>query len=170
MGWPDLSGILGDLRWAVAGAVAARRYMPERATRDLDVVVLAADAAEARSRLGSAGFVLRGELSIGGTEWRAPDGTPIDLIEVGESWWERALQDAKANRDDEGSPVLTLPYLVLMKMQASRPQDVADISRMLGAATAQQVADARSIVARHSPDDVEDFDSLLELGRLEHPG
>ena len=36
--WPDLSEIFDDLLWAVVGAVATRLYMPERMTRDLDVV------------------------------------------------------------------------------------------------------------------------------------
>ena len=35
--WPNLGPILSGLQWAIVGAVAARNYMPERATRDLDI-------------------------------------------------------------------------------------------------------------------------------------
>ena len=34
----------------------------------------------------------------------------------------------------DGLPIIDLPYLVLMKLSASRTQDLADISRMLGLA------------------------------------
>lgn len=37
--WPDLRELLDGLRWAVAGGAAPRAYMPERVTRDLDIVV-----------------------------------------------------------------------------------------------------------------------------------
>src|SRR3990172_2175292 len=67
MRWPDLSDVLGGLPWAVVGAAATRLYMPERSTRDLDVVVLKKDAAAARRRLRTAGYQYRGELAIGGS-------------------------------------------------------------------------------------------------------
>ena len=38
--FPNLSGILEGVEWVVVGAVAARAYMPERATQDLDILVL----------------------------------------------------------------------------------------------------------------------------------
>ena len=37
--WPDLRIVLQGIRWAVVGAVATRAYMPERMTRDLDILV-----------------------------------------------------------------------------------------------------------------------------------
>ena len=36
--------------------------------------------------------------------------------------------------DAAGFPVLDLPYLVLMKLETSRAQDLADLSKMLGLA------------------------------------
>lgn len=32
--WPDFTAVLSPIRWAVVGAVAARHYMPERATHE----------------------------------------------------------------------------------------------------------------------------------------
>jgi len=43
MRFPDLGPILTPVQWAVIGAVAARLYMPERVTRDLDVAVAGSD-------------------------------------------------------------------------------------------------------------------------------
>ncbi|MBM3946076.1 MAG: hypothetical protein FJ315_01585 [SAR202 cluster bacterium] len=44
----DITEVLGAIRWAVVGGVATRRYMPEKATQDLDVVVRKQDATQAR--------------------------------------------------------------------------------------------------------------------------
>jgi hypothetical protein len=66
--------------------------------------------------------------------------------------------------------VLTLPYLVLMKLLAGRVQDTADVTRMLGAAEAHQVAEVRKIVALNEPNALEDLESLVALGRLEREG
>ena len=56
MNWPSLADIFREIPWAIVGAVATRLYMPERATGDIDVVVLPTDIAEAQRRLQSAGF------------------------------------------------------------------------------------------------------------------
>ena len=72
------------------------------------------------------------EPSITGRKLNAPDGTEIDLILIPFPWIDEALQLDK--RDPSGYPVLDLPYLVLMKMETSRAQDLADLSKMLGLA------------------------------------
>src|SRR5438132_14177609 len=82
--WPDLTDALGSLPWATVGGVATRHYAPERATVDLDVLVERGTAPTARERLQQAGFGYKGELTVGGSTWRAPDGTPIDVLESDE--------------------------------------------------------------------------------------
>ncbi|MHB8515300.1 MAG: hypothetical protein ACYDCT_07910, partial [Dehalococcoidia bacterium] len=57
--------------------------------------------------------------------------------------------------------------LVLMKLGASRVQDLADVTRMLGAASADDVERVRATVRTHAPDVGDDLDSLIALGRLE---
>lgn len=59
---------------------------------------------------------------------------------------------------------------MLVKVRASRLQDVADASRMLGQATDVQLAATRAISDRLAPDDREDLESLITLGRLEMEG
>ncbi len=170
MRWPDLSTILVGIPYAVAGAVATRAYMPERATSDLDIVVVAGDVPRAASRLRAAGYRERGALVIGRMAWLSPDGVPVDLIEGSEGWWPQALEEAAQHPDRDGEPILPLPWLVLMKLGASRVQDLADVTRMLGAASADDIGGVRGIVRTHAPDVGDDLDSLIALGRLEAEG
>ena len=164
---PDLRPILDPIPWAIVGAVAARLYMPERSTRDVDIAIWHEDAAVIRERLRAAGFVYHDELSIGGSSWYAPDGLPLDVVELRDAWARQALEESQGNRDPQGLPVLPLPCLVLMKFAAGRVQDMADLSRMLGQAPEQQLEQVRALFAQYRPDDREDLESLIYLGKLE---
>lgn len=164
---PDLRPVLDPLPWAVVGALAARHYMPERTTQDLDIAVWHEDAPAARDRLIAAGFAHAGELAIAGSSWLSPEGFPVDVIELQTPWARQALAEAQTNRDPHGLPILPLPYLVLMKFEAGRSIDIGDLSRMLGQASEEQVAQTRDLFARFCPEGAEDLDSLLHLGRLE---
>ncbi len=165
--WPDLSELLKGIPWAVVGGVATRNYMPERATQDLDVAILAGDAAVVADRLRSAGFVHSGPLHIGGDAWQAPDGTPLDVIEVREAWWPSALAAAADNLDQQGLPVLPLAYLVLMKLLSGRMVDLGDVGRMLGGASAANLESVRAVIVAHAPGLKDDLESMIELGQLE---
>lgn len=167
MKWPDLTEVLRGVPWAVCGAVATRLYMPERATAHLNIVIAQGDRREAARLLGTAGFVQGGDLAIGGSVWQSPDGTEVDVLERTDPWISEALNLARANRDSQGLPVLPLPYLVLMKLQASRVQDLADASRMLGAPEPDALEDVRQVIGRYAPEDSSDLESLIELGKLE---
>lgn len=164
--WPNLVPVLQGLAWAVAGATAANRYMPERATGDIDLVTLPIHFEAAEARLEAAGFSRLGRLAIGGSAWRAPDGRALDLIELRQPWANEAL-DVAAAATTEDLPVFTLPFLVLMKLEASRSIDLGDVSRILGLATDEQVDEARAVMQRYSPELLRDFESFLALGRLE---
>lgn len=165
--WPDLTSVLGDIPWAAVGAVAARHYMPERLTRDLDAAVAAKDAQETRRRLIEAGFRHHGELSIPGASWVSPEGAEVDVLELDDPWAVEALLQAQANRDLQGLPVLPLQYLVLLKFRAGRTVDIGDVTRILGLADEMQLAAVRALFAREAPDDLEDLESLIRLGKLE---
>lgn len=167
MQWPDLTPVFGDLPWAVVGAVATRLYMPERMTRDLDVAVAFVNAVIAREKLKAAGWIQEGPLTIGGTKWTSPDGVSVDVLEGYPVWWTQALQEAQSNRDAQGLPILPLPYLVLMKFQAGRVNDIADITRMLGQADDENLEKTRQLFEDYEVDGLEDLESLIILGRLE---
>lgn len=169
-GLPDLQAILDPIPWAVVGAMAARYYMPERATQDLDIVIHAEDGPEVRRRLREAGFRYKGELAIPGSSWVSPEGTPLDVLELHDPWAEEALEAAQGNRDEAGFPIMPMPYLILMKFEAGRLQDLADIARMLGQATSEQFQAVYELFQRYRPGDLEDLESLRLLGRMERMG
>ena len=166
--WPDLRTVLQGFRWAVVGDVATRAYMPERMTGDFDILVHHQDGDAALARLREAGYHVASELSIPGYMLNAPNGTEIDLLLIPFPWIDDALQPDQ--RDPAGYPVLDLPYLVLMKMETSRAQDLADLSKMLGLAAKEDLARIREIVARYMPAAADDLESLIYLGGLEMKG
>src|SRR6266542_6744634 len=54
--WPDLRPILEGINWAIIGGVATRAYMPERTTKDLDIIVQQSDGEIVIKRLKKAGY------------------------------------------------------------------------------------------------------------------
>ena len=116
-------------------------------------------------RLERAGFLTVQQLAIGGMTWRAPTGALVYVIESQAEWVAEALRSLQ--RDPQGLPILDLPYLVLMKIQAGRAQDLADAARMLGAAQDARRDETREVVRRWLPEALEDLESLIALGKLE---
>ena len=163
--WPDLRDVLKGIPWVIAGGVATRAYMPERATKDLDVLVRAGDGDVVLARLESAGYELVSTLGIPGYVLRSPDDVEIDVLLSDAAWLSEAF--AQVGHDAAGLPVLALPYLVLMKLTAMRSQDWADVSRMLGLAAETELELVRDVVRRYSPEDTEDLEALIVLGRRE---
>jgi len=163
--WPDLRDILQGIPWMVIGGVATRAYMPERATKDMDVLVRRADGDEVMRRLIHAGYKAISSLAVPGALLHSPEGVDVDVLFSDERWLEEALRHPVY--DQAGYPVIALPYLVLMKLTAQRVQDWADVSRMLGWAADADLDAVRAVVARYSPQDLEDLEALIFLGRQE---
>ena len=168
--WPNLSDLLGDIHWAVIGGVGTRHYMPERATRDLDIIVHHDDSRRVADALAGAGYVHVADLRIGGSAWRSEDGIYVDVIESAAPWVRDALVQAMSNRDAQGLPILPLPHFSLMKFQAARAQDLADLTRMFGLASDKQLSEVRTMFRLYEPGGLDDLESLIELGRLETDG
>ena len=163
--WPDLRPVLQGIPWVVIGAVATRAYMPERATKDLDILVRREDGEEVRKCLEAAGYAFVTHLAVPGFLFHSPEGVEVDVVLGDDPWLDEAL--AHPRQDPAGFPVLDLPYLVLTKLVASRLQDVADLSRMLGLASDEELAKVRAVVTRYAPTEMDDLESLIYLGRFE---
>jgi len=173
----NASDLFGDISFCVVGGVATRAYMPERSTRDLDVLVSADDFPAAEERLRSAGysaltkdddlFFVDSLLGLFGRAWQKGD-IRIDLISSAQEWVHEAL--VTESRDQTGLQVIALPYLVLMKIDASRGQDQADIERMLGRLSDDEVEHVARIVDRysHDPQAADDVRQYAILGRMEY--
>ncbi|MDP2659244.1 MAG: hypothetical protein Q8R28_00750 [Dehalococcoidia bacterium] len=168
---PDLNALFSDVRFVVVGGAATSLYMPRRMTRHVDILVAASDASEAGQALGQAGATSEGTLNIDnplqikGASWKLSDGSYLDVLWSARPWVKKAL--ASPNRDSAGLPIISLPYLVLMKLASSRGVDMGDLSRLLGGAEDDSLREVRVVVRMYLPDALEDLDSLAELGRLE---
>lgn len=168
-----LDRYFGTGRYAIVGGVATRAYQPERATKDVDVLIAPGNVDEARRALSGAGGKRVGtlampdsQLALAGETWIFPDDGEIDILWSPLGWAEEALRDIR--RDQTDAPVVSLAFLVLMKLDASRSVDQGDLARMLGLADDRSLGETRATVRRHLGVDVaEDLESYITLGRLE---
>jgi hypothetical protein len=151
----QLSNII-TIPYAIVGGVATRLYMPERMTYDLDILIHRSQANIAYNELTNRQSKQIGELA---------DGTLLDVIASDRPWVKNALLNPRHSPDNQ--PVIDLPYLVLMKLEASRTTDISDISRMLGQANDDELNRVRSTIQIYDPNSLEDLESLIQLGKLE---
>jgi hypothetical protein len=164
--WPDLRPILKGIAWVIVGGVATRAYMPERMTKDLDILIHQNDKDAVLSQLQQAGYQMLERLAIPGYSLISPEGIEVDVLLGNEVWLKDALNQPAL--DAAGYPVISLPYLILLKMGAQRTQDWADVSRMLGLASDADLDKVRAAVAQFAPNDSEDLESLIFIGRQEN--
>jgi hypothetical protein len=151
--------------YVIVGGVATRLYMPERMTDDLDILIHDDQSQQAYENLSRNQARKIGDLTIGGTSWELPDQTILDIISSTEAWVQAALLSPRISPDSQ--PVIDLPYLILMKLAASRTTDLSDISRMLGQASNQDLAKVKEIIELYDFNSLEDLESLIQLGKLE---
>jgi len=163
--WPDLRSVLAGIPWALTGDVATRAYMAERMTQRMDVLVHERDVPAAWERLKAMGYASIAQSSEPSALFRSPNGVAVKVIGGRYSWLDAVL--AHPECDAAGYPVIALPYLALLKMQATDMQDWADVTRMLCTATDEQITEIRKIIAEHSPDDSEDLEIMIWSARLE---
>lgn len=163
--WPDLRPILKGIEWAIVGGVATRAYMPERMTKDLDIIVHERDGEAVIKRLEQAGYRIASHLAVPGVLMLSPDGIELDVLFGNYPWLREALD--QPGQDPAGYPVLKLPYITLMKMGAQRAQDWADVSRMLGWASDADLDEVRAVVKQYAAEDLEDLESLIFIGKKE---
>lgn len=163
--WPDLRPILKGIDWAIVGGVATRAYMPERMTKDLDILVHQKDGETVVKRLEQAGYHIVSQLSISGYLMLSPEGVEVDVLFGDYPWLEKAL--AHPSQDPAGYPVVGLPYLIILKMAAQRVRDMGDLGTLLGWASDADLDEVRAEMKRYVPEDLEDLESLIFIGRKE---
>ncbi len=163
--WPDLRQILQGIDWMIIGGVATRAYMPERLTKDLDILVRRGDGQEVIEKLKQAGYKVVSQLAVPGYLLQSPEGVEVDVLFGRYRWLDEAF--AQLERDMAGYPVISLPFLVILKLAANRSRDVGDLSTMLGWASDETLDKVRAVVARYSPEDSADLESLIFIGKKE---
>ena len=164
---------LDGLPYCVVGGQATRYYMPERTTVDTDYIIAPAAFDLAILRLEADGFVTDGRdllfpdsrLGLRGQRF-ARESTVVNLITSGQDWLREATADpARPGGGEE--PVVTLPFLILMKLDASRSVDQGDLTRVLGLADEKTLAATRDVVRRYLPSDLDDLGQYIAIGKLE---
>ena len=161
----NLNLILTQALFVIVDGVATRLYMPERMTLDLAILIKTKDAKKIYQDLENAGGKKIGILNISGSQWQLPDNTSLDVLEGDDEWVAEAVSNP--NYAPDGLPIIDLPYLILMKLSASRTQDLADVSRMLGLADETKLIQIRAIVKQYFANAEGDLESLIILGKLE---
>lgn len=150
--WPEIDPVLAGITQAAIRDVAANARMAPHFMADLEIGVQFGDLSRATSALLAAGW--------------SPDRR-VHLVPTPRRWAPAAL---RAARRDPRTGIVTLPaaYLVLMKLAVSRVTDLAGLTRVLGGRSDEELAEIREIVRRFGgPDDPEDLEQLVALGRLE---
>ncbi|NUM49410.1 MAG: nucleotidyl transferase AbiEii/AbiGii toxin family protein [Anaerolineales bacterium] len=163
--WPDLREILEGIDWVIIGGVATRAYMPERMTKDLDILVRKSDGEAVIERLKKAGYKLVSRLAVEGYLMRSPQGVDVDVLFGKHPWLDEALTHPE--RDPAGYPVITLPYLIVLKLVANRLRDMSDLAIMLGWAEEETLNKIREVVHRYLPNEKDDLESMIFLGQHE---
>ncbi len=153
--------------YVVVGGLATALYMPERMTRDVDVLTTPEHYEQLAADLRAAFCRRLGTLAIGGWLWETADGVEFDVLVSDATWAHDAV--ASPNLAPDGTRIIALPYLALMKLQAGRAQDVADLSRMLGGADTVAWSAVVDALTRYGDSDmVENATRLRALGLVEY--
>jgi hypothetical protein len=143
---------------AAGGGYAMQAYGSDRLTADLDVVALRSIRSLETKR----------RLAFGGSSSTTQAGVPVDVI-VRDDVYARLYRAAvRAAKTIPGVPirVVPAPYLVAMKMAASRPKDEIDSEFLLGRMSTREIAETRAVLRRYlGIYAAEELDGLVEEAR-----
>lgn len=162
----DIKSIIKQTPFVIIGGVATRMYMVERRTDNLDILVQFKDAKNVEEELLTSDAKRIASLNFGGSCWQLADGSFLNVIYLNKPWVKDAVLNP--NYNDTGLPIISLPYLVLSKIIASRYLDLGDISRMLGGANEEELQQTKEIIGLYLNGAVEDVEDLAWLGKLEY--
>lgn len=162
----DINSIFRSTPFVVCGGVATRAYSPERKAEDLDRLIRQSQAALAYRELEDAGSIYIGKLSLRGSRWLLPDQTRLNVLKFDTEWADDAIRNPNFD-NPHNLPIISLPYLVLIKLALSKTIDLADISRMMAQANQATLNETKKLVAQYLPSASEDLECLIYLGQLE---
>lgn len=144
---------------AILGGYAMALYGSDRLTVDVAIVASGPIAALPPAE----------RLTFGGYSSLLPQGFSVDVI-LRDDEYLPLYQEALSNTHCiEGLPVVSLPYLMAMKMASARPKDELDLRWLMATYDEPAILDeARRIIGRHlGVYAAREFDSDLSLARWE---
>ncbi|MGB3294062.1 MAG: hypothetical protein WBB01_13835 [Phormidesmis sp.] len=154
-----------DLSYVIVGGVASAQYQPARFTEDIDLMLLTEAFATAEKALRQAGWTQLGIISFGGSSWQSSDGELIDLLHApDETWVGPAL--AAPVKTLTGLRIIDLPYLLILKLSATRAVDISDIVGMLQHASDAEKQRTRHVIQTYRNDLLEDFEQFSAIAQL----
>lgn len=163
--------VLEDIPFAVVGGVATRTYMPERTTAGIDFLVEPENFERAIEQLVGTGHVPKPQARkfidtrLGLFGQRFVLARPVDVLSSDQAWVHQAMTSVRM--ENETLPIVDLPFLVALKLDASRSVDQGDLSRMLGFASHEDLNRVRVVVRRLLPMDADDLEQYIMLGKHE---
>lgn len=146
---------------AVIGGMAVSAYSPPRMTQDVDFLV----PSDCLSQLRELGSVKPLADSVDGVTVQIGD-VPVDFLFLDPDLPDDMLDDGPKI---QGIPVLKPEALFIMKMNAPRAKDHADVIEMIKAGVAD-LKSVRSYIKKHVPDMLDDFDSNVMIADFEKSG
>lgn len=146
---------------AVIGGMAVSAYSPPRMTQDVDFLV----PPDCLSQLRELGDVTPLADSVDGVTVQIGD-VPVDFLFLDPDLPEDMLDGGPKI---QGIPVLKPEALFVMKMNAPRAKDHADVIEMIKADMADMKS-VRSYIKKHVPDMLDDFDSNVMMAEFEKNG
>lgn len=168
-----------NVSYVIVGGVATQLYMPQRQTRDINILVLTQHVEALETHLVQSGAMLieplnvvNNYLHLQGSAWTLPleqnREVELDVIHSAELWAALAIESPQYPENQPEIPVIALPYLTLMKLTSGRTQDFADVSRMLGHQSETILESVKQTVQRYAPSTIEDLEALITIGQLEY--
>ena len=154
-----------DLSYVIGGGIASAHYQPARFTEDVVLMVLAEEATVVEQALQAAGWSRLGIVSFGGSSWQSAKGELIDLLHAPNQSWVTAALDAPV-KTSEGLQIIDLPYLIILKLSATRAVDISDIVGMLQHASDDERVRIRQVIETHRSDLLEDFEQFSAIAQL----
>ncbi len=153
------------LRYVVVGGMASAHYQPARFTEDVALMVLAEDAITVEKSLRRDGWTRLGVVSFGGSSWQSDKGELIDLLHAPDQAWVTAALDSPI-KTSASLQIIDLPYLIILKLSATRAVDISDIVGMLQHANNAEKQRVRQAIERCRHDLLEDFDQFRAIAQL----
>jgi len=155
----DVTQLL-SIPYVVVGGHALAMHGHSRATDDVDILVNPSDVQQAMTDLGGKPM---GVITIGGQAITMPDGLEVDLLAPSEPW---VAQAVASGVETQHGRVISKPYLVLMKLWASRgAQEDMDMMVMLKSMTPVELKLTKGLVRQFLPNDVADLKNMLDYAK-----
>jgi hypothetical protein len=149
---------LGINEYALVGGQAAIEYGSRRTTVDVDILASSETIREVLQRLGAK----PDPVTIGGFTI-VLNNVDVDLLHWNDPVWLEDLLDAAVVQS--GLRIVSRPWLLFLKLLASRDIDIIDIQAVLRGMDDDEVDDARRIITKHAPTELDDFESFVALDK-----